>query len=121
MSKFKISGNNGNYRFNLYAKNNKIIGRSSEGYKSKPSCINGIESVKQNANATIRDLTKGEICTGARYEVFHSSEKYWFRLRAGNGETILASQGYTTKESCINGINSVKENAPAAIIEEEIL
>ena len=121
MSKFKISGSDENYRFNLYAKNNKVIGRSSEGYKSKISCIKGIESVKNNANAKIRDLTKGEICTGARYEVFHSSDRYWFRLRAQNGETILASQGYTTKESCINGINSIKENAPIAVIEDEVL
>lgn len=121
MSKFKISGSDENYRFNLYAKNNKVIGRSSEGYKTKSSCIKGIESVKQNASAEIRDLTKGEICTGSRYEVFHSSEKYWFRLRAGNGETILASQGYTTKESCMNGINSIAENAPTATIEDETL
>lgn len=121
MSKFKISGSQGNYRFNLYAKNNKIIGRSSEGYKSKSSCIGGIESVKQNADAVVRDLTKGEICTGSRYEVFNSSDKYWFRLKAGNGETILASQGYTTKASCMNGIKSIRENAPSAIIEDEIL
>ena len=34
-----------------------------------------------------------------------------FRLKAPNGETILASEGYTTKEACMNGINSVKENS----------
>ncbi len=121
MNKFKISGTHGNYRFNLYAKNNKIIGRGSEGYKTKSNCIIGITSVKQNTNAKVSDLTKGETYTGARYEIFYSSERYWFRLRAANGETILASQSYATKESCINGINSVKENAPTAAIEEEIL
>lgn len=118
MSKFKVSGSEGNYRFNLYAINNKIIGRSSEGYISKSSCIAGIDSVKVNSNSPIIDLTKGEIGSGARFEVFNSSDHYWFRLRAGNGETILASQGYTTKESAINGINSVRENAPNAEVED---
>lgn len=118
MNKFKISGMEGNYRFNLYAKNNKIIGRASEGYSTKSSCKAGIESVRINSESPIIDLTKGERETGARYEVFKSSDQYWFRLKAGNGETILASQGYTTKESAINGINSITENAPSAMVED---
>ena len=35
-----------------------------------------------------------------------------FRLRAGNGEIILKSEGYKAKAGAENGINSVKENAP---------
>jgi uncharacterized protein YegP (UPF0339 family) len=38
----------GEYRFRLKAKNGQIIG-TSEGYKAKPSCQNGIDSVKKNA------------------------------------------------------------------------
>lgn len=38
----------GEFRFRLKAKNGQIIA-VSEGYKAKPSCINGIESVKKNA------------------------------------------------------------------------
>lgn len=120
MSKFEITSNDGIYRFNLYAKNNRVIGRSSEGYNSREGSITGIKSVIENANAEIVDLTKEEEKTGSRYEVFYSSDKYWFRLKAANGETILASQGYTTKESCLNGIESVKINAPTAIVEELI-
>jgi uncharacterized protein YegP (UPF0339 family) len=36
--------------------------------------------------------------------------EFRFRLKAGNGETILASEGYTSKSSCTNGIESVKKN-----------
>lgn len=121
MSKFEITSSDGIYRFNLYAKNSRVIGRSSEGYNSREGCIIGIKSVMENAAAVTVDLTKGEEKTGARYEVFYSSDKYWFRLKAANGETILASQGYTTKESCLNGIESVKENAPTSIVEELII
>lgn len=39
------------------------------------------------------------------------SEEYQFNLKAGNGEMILTSEGYTTKENCKNGIESVKKNS----------
>ena len=44
--------------------------------------------------------------------------KYRFRLKAGNGEVIAVSEAYNTKDSCLNGIESVKKNAPAADIVE---
>ncbi|MDH3351928.1 MAG: YegP family protein [Gammaproteobacteria bacterium] len=36
--------------------------------------------------------------------------EFRFRLKAGNGETILASEGYKAKASCTNGIKSVQKN-----------
>ncbi|ASZ11211.1 YegP family protein [Chitinophaga pendula] len=38
--------------------------------------------------------------------------QYYFRLKAGNGEIILRSEMYVQRQSAINGIASVKENAP---------
>ena len=38
--------------------------------------------------------------------------EYRFRLKAGNGEIILASEGYKQKASAENGIESVRKNAP---------
>ncbi|NNF08192.1 MAG: YegP family protein [Candidatus Eisenbacteria bacterium] len=35
-----------------------------------------------------------------------------FNLKAGNGETILTSERYTTKAKAENGIVSVQENSP---------
>lgn len=37
--------------------------------------------------------------------------QFYFRLYARNGEIILCSEGYTGKQGCKNGIESVKENA----------
>lgn len=37
--------------------------------------------------------------------------EYRFRLKAGNGEIILASEGYKQKSSALNGIESVRKNA----------
>lgn len=37
--------------------------------------------------------------------------EFRFRLKAGNGEIILASEGYKQKDSALNGIESVRKNA----------
>lgn len=37
--------------------------------------------------------------------------EFRFRLKAGNGENILSSEGYKQKSSAMNGIESVKKNA----------
>lgn len=37
--------------------------------------------------------------------------EFQFNLKAGNGQTILVSEGYTTKAACLNGIESVKTNS----------
>lgn len=38
--------------------------------------------------------------------------EFQFNLKADNGQIILASEGYTTKAACENGIESVRKNAP---------
>lgn len=38
--------------------------------------------------------------------------EFQFNLKATNGQVILTSEGYTTKTACMNGIESVKKNAP---------
>jgi uncharacterized protein YegP (UPF0339 family) len=51
----------------------------------------------------------------AKFEISKDkSGKFRFHLKAANGEIIAASQGYETRESAHEGIESVKTNAPAA-------
>jgi uncharacterized protein YegP (UPF0339 family) len=39
--------------------------------------------------------------------------KWYFRLKDNNNETILAStEGYNSKQGCLNGIDSVKKHSP---------
>ncbi|WP_412561409.1 YegP family protein [Winogradskyella sp. MIT101101] len=48
----------------------------------------------------------------AKFEVYQDSKKeYRFRLKASNGQKILASEGYTAKAGCMNGIESVRTNS----------
>ncbi|QTV80109.1 YegP family protein [Microbacterium sp. NIBRBAC000506063] len=44
--------------------------------------------------------------------------EYRFRLKAGNGETIAVSEGYSSKSSALNGIDSVRRNAADAEVVE---
>lgn len=39
------------------------------------------------------------------------NDEFQFVLKAGNGQVILASEGYTTKSACENGIESVRKNS----------
>jgi uncharacterized protein YegP (UPF0339 family) len=49
-----------------------------------------------------------------KFQIFKSvaNNQYYYRLKATNGEIILNGEGYITKQSCLNGITSVKINAP---------
>ncbi len=48
-----------------------------------------------------------------------SSGKFHFNLQAANGQVIATSETYESKAAAINGIESVKKNAPAAEIDDE--
>ena len=37
--------------------------------------------------------------------------EFQFNLKAGNGQVILTSEGYSSKSGCTNGIESVKKNS----------
>jgi uncharacterized protein len=57
---------------------------------------------------------KNNKMTNPKFQMFRSTlnNQYYYRLKSGNGEIILNGEGYTTKQSCLIGINSVKVNAP---------
>lgn len=50
------------------------------------------------------------------YEVFEGKNGDWYwHLKAGNGEIIAVSEGYSSKQMAIHGIESVKKNADSSI------
>ncbi len=55
-----------------------------------------------------------------KFEVYKDAKgEYRFRLKAGNGEIIANSEGYTSKDACLKGIESVRKNAPDAEVVEK--
>ena len=123
MGKFVISSGKNGVMFNLKAGNGEIIA-TSQVYKSLDSCKNGVESVSKNAPiAPVEDQTveNFETKTNPKFEVYaDKAEEYRFRLKARNGEIIAVGQGYKSKASCMNGIESIKKNAVDAEVVEEL-
>ncbi len=108
MAKFEVyqSGKKDEFRFRLKADNGETI-LSSEGYTTKASCLNGIESVKKNAadpNRFIKTTTP--------------SNMYRFSMTAPNNQIIGTSQNYKSESGRNNGIESVRKNADSADIKE---
>ena len=111
----------GKYHFNLVASNGQVIA-TSQLYSSKGSCLDGIESVRKVSASHIEDQTVEDFEKKAnpKYEIYvDKAGEFRFRLKAHNGENIAASEGYKAKASCVNGIESVKNHAPEAVVEEE--
>lgn len=51
--------------------------------------------------------------TNPKFQIFKGTDgQFYFHLRASNGEITLQSEGYTTRQNCEYGINSVRLNAP---------
>ena len=122
MGKFAVKETATGFKFNLLASNGQIIG-VSEVYSGKEACLNGIESVRKNAEAAnLEDQTADPVVSAVnpKFEIYtDKAGEFRFRLKARNGEIILSSEGYSAKASCENGIESVRKNAPEAEIVEE--
>ena len=108
MGKFEITKrSNGDYQFNLKATNGQVI-LSSQGYKSKATCENGVDSVRKNS------------ADDGKFERKKSTNaKWYFNLKATNGQVVGTSEMYESEAGRDNGIASVKTNAPGASVEEE--
>ncbi|MBE6764824.1 MAG: DUF1508 domain-containing protein [Ruminococcaceae bacterium] len=120
--KFEIKvTDSGKYRFNLKAGNGEVIA-TSQLYATAASCKKGIESVKRIVlNAKLEDQTvEGfQTVTNPKFEVYtDKNNETRFRLKARNGEIVATGEGYSAKKSCLNGIESIKKNAPEAKVVE---
>lgn len=93
MGKFEVkTRKNGEFQFNLKAGNGQVI-LSSEGYTTKANCLNGVESVKKNA----QDDNKFDRKTS-------TNGKHYFNLKATNGQIIGTSEMYESASGMENGI-----------------
>lgn len=100
-----LTRKSGEFQFNLKASNGQVI-LNSEGYASKTNCLNGIESVRKNA------------AEDQKYECKEADDgRFYFNLKATNGQIIASSQMYESMTAREKGIISVKKNAPDAVLE----
>ena len=100
------SPKNKQFYFRLKARNHQII-LTSQAYKSKASCQNGVKSVQKNAtseqNFQLKQAKDG---------------KFYFTLDAKNRDVIGSSQMYASKATRKKGLASVIANAPSASVKD---
>lgn len=102
MGKFEVyTDKSGAFRFRLKAGNGQTI-LTSQGYASKASALNGIESVKTNAE------------TRGNFDCKTTDAGTSFNLLAANKQVIGSSQVYSSESSCETGVESVRSNAAEA-------
>ena len=114
--KVKIKTLGYGYYFYLYGENQLILA-TSQIYSSLAACKKGAKSVVcDSAVAAVEDLSdpsrKPHRCP--RFEIYTDVEGYRrFRLRDRNGESVLASQRYTSESSVRLGVDSVVNQVKA--------
>ena len=122
MGKFVLKKTETGFKFDLKAGNGEVIA-TSEVYTTDDACKKGIASVAKNApiaaveNQTVEGFAEEK---HPKFEVYaDKAGEFRFRLKATNGQVIAVSEGYKALASCLNGVESVKKNAPEAPIVEE--
>ena len=121
--KFVIKNTKTGVKFDLKAGNGEVIA-TSEVYTSLRSCKKGVASVQKNAPiANVEDQTvEGySVQKHPKFEIYKDKAgEFRFRLKATNGQIIAVSEGYKAMAGCVNGIESVKKNAAAGPVVEEL-
>ena len=118
MGKFEVKKVKTGVKFNLKAGNGEVIA-TSEIYTTEAACMKGIANVRRCCVGPVEDQTvEGfQVLKHPKFEVYvDKAGEYRFRLKARNGEIIAVGEGYKAKASCLNGIESIKKNAPESPI-----
>ena len=116
-----------NYYYKLKNKNNRLL-CVGEIYKTKDQCLKAVESVKRIVlNAAIEEelvkgdeylpyvpekLDKNAIKTVGKWKIeLTDDKKYSAKLYANNGQLMLATEGFASKDTAVDAIESVKKNS----------
>lgn len=105
-----LVASNGDHYFNVKAANGEIIG-TSELFPTRASADRAARTVRGLVRLAQQEARTQAAPRRERFELFTGEDgKAYFRLRAGNGEILLASQAYTARSSAKDGIASVQRN-----------
>lgn len=98
----------GSQYFVLIAGNGQIIA-VSQMYSTASSRNRAIMTVKTIVGQVVAQ--EAAAAAAAKFEIFKGLDgRYYFHAKAGNGEIVLQSQGYSTRTGASNGVSSVQLN-----------
>lgn len=73
------------------------------------------EAASEAAEPAEEELPAKAAKQSGKYEVFPEAGFFKYRLKANNGETLLVSNGYKTRDGAKNGIATLKKNLNTAV------
>jgi hypothetical protein len=102
----------GQFFFVVKAGNGQIVA-VSETYRTLQSAENAVRSASAIAAAPVEDLTfDAPTYPNPKFEIFRGADQdFYFRLRAQNGEILLASEGYQSKQGAKEAVQTVRRLA----------
>jgi uncharacterized protein YegP (UPF0339 family) len=110
-SRFTVQKTDGGEAYFILKAANGAVLALSDSYASAANANDGIKAVI----ATVPTATNASATAGPKFETFKGTDgKYYFQLRAKNGQVVLQSQGYTTKSSAEKGEASAEINGADA-------
>ena len=116
--RYTVRNTNTGIKFDLKTDNGEVLA-TSEVYRSRAACLNGIKSVRNNAPvAAIEDQTAEEpvTCKNPKFEIYvDKAGEYRFRLKARNGQIVATGRSYETREECLGVVECIRNNADAEI------
>jgi len=122
---FEVYTDKNNYsQFLLNSSTGRRLIAVGEFYESPKRCESAIESVKrfyltdkvvtldqippEEIREEIAELKPIEKNPTGKFEVFQEDTEWLFRLKAGNAEVLLVGQGYSSKPSCLAGLETIR-------------
>jgi len=99
---------NGEWYFNLLSGNGEVIA-TSELYTTKSNATKAIKTIAGIITKTA-EVGAAPVAKPIFWTFRGIDGKYYFHLRAKNGQIVLQSQSYTTKASAKKGIDAVEAN-----------
>jgi hypothetical protein len=99
--KFEVFLEKEEWLFRLKAANSEVL-MVGQGYSSKPSCLAGLETIRNavlNANFRISKDKQG---------------RFQFKLYSTNNQLLLTGETYMDKDNCMNAILAVRKYTPDA-------
>ena len=92
---------------------NKEIEQSVK--KQSPSDVTIINKKDEGRKMAEAKDKKTRVVNG-KYEVFYDGKEYFYTLKASNGELLITSENYTSKETVLTAIEAVKRNVEVGTI-----
>jgi uncharacterized protein YegP (UPF0339 family) len=86
--------------------------------------VGGVSPSGNENQRPLLPLSRGEVKRegaemSGKFVLKKSGDQFMFNLKAANGEIIATSERYEHKQGALNGIESVRTNAPTATVDDQ--